>query len=92
MTELDLSDASIVSGGDYYITCAYFNYPSKIYTSNQTIGDLAFEGCSGLTNLKLPSNIQYIERRASEGCSGLTSIILPSGLHEISEGTFSGCI
>ena len=91
MTELDLSDASIVSGGDYYITCAYFNYPSKIYTSNQTIGDLAFEGCSGLTNLKLPSNIQYIERRASEGCSGLTSIILPSGLHEISEGTFEDC-
>ena len=91
MTELDLSDASIVSGGDYYITCAYFNYPSKIYTSNQTIGDLAFEGCSGLTSLKLPSNILYIERRAFAGCSGLTSIILPSGLHEISEGTFSGC-
>ena len=91
MTELDLSDASIVSGGDYYITCAYFNYPSKIYTSNQTIGDLAFEGCSGLTSLKLPSNILYIERRAFAGCSGLTSIITSSGLLENSEVSFYGC-
>ena len=91
MTELDLSDASIVSGGDYYITCAYLNYPSKIYTRNQTIGDLAFEGCSGLTSLKLPSNILYIERCAFEGCSGLTSIILPSGVTEIGDCAFSDC-
>ena len=91
MTELDLSDASIVSGGDYYITCAYFNYPSKIYTSNQTIGDLAFEGCSGLTSLKLPSDIRLIGRNAFEGCSGLTSITLPSGVTEIGESAFANC-
>ena len=91
LSELDLSDASIVPGGDYYITCAYFDYPSKIHTSYQVIGDLAFEGCSGLTSLKLPSDIRLIGRNAFEGCSGLTSITLPSGVTEISNFTFSGC-
>ena len=91
LSELDLSDASIVSGGDYYITCAYFGYPSKIHTSHQVIGDLAFEGCSGLTSLKLPSDIRLIGRHAFEGCSGLTSITLPSGVTEIGSSAFYGC-
>ena len=91
LSELDLSDASIVSGGDYYITCAYFDYPSKIHTSYQVIGDLAFEGCSGLTSLKLPSDIRLIGRNAFEGCSGLTSITLPSGVTEIQHSAFYGC-
>ena len=91
LSELDLSDASIVPGGDYYITCAYFDYPSKIHTSYQVIGDLAFEGCSGLTSLKLPSDIRLIGRNAFEGCSGLTSITLPSGVTEIQHFAFKGC-
>ena len=91
LSELDLSDASIVPGGDYYITCAYFDYPSKIHTSYQVIGDLAFEGCSGLTSLKLPSDIRLIGRNAFEGCSGLTSITLPSGVTEIGESAFANC-
>ena len=91
LSELDLSDASIVPGGDYYITCAYFGYPSKIHTSHQVIGDLAFEGCSGLTSLKLPSDIRLIGRHAFEGCSGLTSITLPSGVTEIGSSAFYGC-
>ena len=91
LSELDLSDASIVPGGDYYITCAYLDYPSKIHTSYQVIGDLAFEGCSGLTSLKLPSDIRLIGRNAFEGCSGLTSITLPSGVTEIQHSAFYGC-
>ena len=91
LSELDLSDASIVPGGDYYITCAYFGYPSKIHTSHQVIGDLAFEGCSGLTSLKLPSDIRLIGRHAFEGCSGLTSLTLPSGVTEIGSSAFYGC-
>ena len=91
LSELDLSDASIVPGGDYYITCAYFGYPSKIHTSHQVIGDLAFEGCSGLTSLKLPSDIRLIGRHAFEGCSGLTSITLPSGVTEIGSSALYGC-
>ena len=39
-----------------------------------SIGDWAFEGCSGLTSLTIPSGVTSIGDRAFEGCSGLTSI------------------
>ncbi|MFR3445138.1 MAG: leucine-rich repeat protein, partial [Segatella copri] len=38
------------------------------------IGNAAFEGCSGLTSLTLPSDVTEIGNAAFEGCSGLTSL------------------
>ena len=67
LSVLDLSEAKIVEGGDYYN-----NYYS--YTSNDSIGRYAFSDCSGLTSLNLPASITTIGRKAFEGCSGLTSI------------------
>ena len=96
LSVLDLSDAKIVEGGDYY----YFNGHSDYYiltghndcfTSNDKIGDSAFESCSGLTSITLPSGLTEISSSAFSGCSGLTSITLPSGLTEISSSAFSGC-
>lgn len=66
LSVLDLSEAKIVKGGDYYI----FDY----YTSNDVIGPYAFEGCSGLTSLTLPAGITSIGSSAFSDCSGLTSI------------------
>ena len=96
LSVLDLSDAKIVEGGDYY----YFNGHSDYYiltghndcfTSNDKIGDSAFESCSGLTSITLPSGVTMIYSSAFESCSGLTSIALPSGLTEIGVNAFSGC-
>ena len=96
LSVLDLSDAKIVEGGDYY----YFNGHSDYYiltghndcfTSNDKIGDSAFESCSGLTSITLPSGVTEIGKFAFLHCSGLTSITLPSGLTEISSSAFSGC-
>ena len=96
LSVLDLSDAKIVEGGDYY----YFNGHSDYYiltghndcfTSNDKIGDSAFESCSGLTSITLPSSVTEIGKFAFLHCSGLTSITLPSGLTEISSSAFSGC-
>ena len=84
LSVLDLSDAKIVEGEGYYMGNSYS-------TSNDKIGDLAFEGCSGLTSLTLPSGLTEIGYSAFEGCSGLTSIPLPSGLTEIDSNTFCGC-
>ena len=83
LSVLDLSEAKIVEGGDcyYYIYC----------TSNDVIGDRAFEGCSGLTSLNLPAGITEIGDRAFMDCSGLTSLTLPAGITEIGYGTFKGC-
>lgn len=43
LSVLDLSDAKIVEGGDYYYYIGYHYY----FTSNDKIGDYAFYGCSG---------------------------------------------
>ena len=83
LSVLDLSEAKIVEGGDYY-----YNY---CYTSNDVIGSYAFSGCSVLTSLTLPAGITSIGDYAFRGCSGLTSLTLPAGITEISYCTFYGC-
>ena len=84
---LDLSKAKIVAGGDAYIS---YNSLCK-YTSNDKLGDYAFEGCSGLTSLTLPSGVTEIGWGAFEGCSGLTSLTLPSSVTSIGEYAFLWC-
>ena len=85
LSVLDLSDAKIVEGGDYY----YIGY--HYFTSNDKIGDYAFYGCSGLTSLTLPSGVTKIGGGAFFNCSGLTSLTLPSGVTSIGNYAFSGC-
>ena len=84
LSVLDLSDAKIVEGKGYYMGNSYS-------TSNDKIGDLAFEGCSGLTSLTLPSGLTEIGSCTFRGCSGLTSLTLPSGVTEIGYSAFEGC-
>ncbi len=83
LSVLDLSEAKVVSGGD---TSSYY-----YYGSNDMIGPHAFEGCSGLTSLTLPSSVTEISWDAFSGCSGLTSLTLPSSVTEIGWDAFSGC-
>ena len=64
LSVLDLSDAKIVKGGDYYFhTDNYF-----CYTSNDKIGDYAFFGCSRLTSITLPSGVTEIGEDAFANC------------------------
>ena len=86
---LDLSDAKIVEGGSAYV---FFRYDSsRMYTSNDKLGDYAFYGCSGLTSLTIPSSVTSIGNHAFSGCSGLTSFTIPSSVTLIGGGAFSRC-
>ena len=86
---LDLSDAKIVEGGSAYV---FFRYDSsRMYTSNDKLGDYAFYGCSGLTSLTIPSSVTSISDCAFFGCSGLTSFTIPSSVTSIGWGAFCGC-
>ena len=88
LSVLDLSEAKIVEGGDYY----YYSFTDyKVYTSNDEIGEYAFHDCSGLTSLTLPAGITSIGRSAFVGCSGLTSLNLPAGITSIGRSAFEGC-
>ena len=89
LSVLDLSEAKIVAGGDYYYYDNLFN--NKVYTSNDEIGEYAFAYCSGLTSLTLPDGITSIGISAFSGCSRLTSLTLPAGITSIGEFAFSYC-
>ena len=58
--------------------------------SIKSIGDSAFEGCTSLTSLTIPSSVTTIGRWAFEGCTSLSSITVPAniGYLDLSYGTF----
>ena len=84
---LDLSEAKIVAGGSAYISY----HGSCQYTYNDKLGDYAFDGCSGLTSITIPSCVTEIGRYAFDGCSGLTSLTIPSSVTSIGNYAFSDC-
>ena len=93
LVTLDLSEAKIVEGGDfYYGYYDYYDHNSYYYTtSDDVIGDYTFSGCSSLTSLTLPSSVTSIGGHAFEKCSGLTSLTLPSSVTSIGEFAFRYC-
>ena len=64
---------------------------SVIPNSVTSIGDGAFRGCSGLTELTLPNSVTSIGDGAFRGCRGLTELTLPNGVTSIGDGAFCGC-
>ena len=63
------------------------NLPS-IVTS---IGNSAFDGCTGLTSITIPEGVTSIQNYAFRDCSSLTSITIPDGMTSIGYGGFYGC-
>ena len=56
-----------------------------------SIGEYAFVGCSGMTELALPNSVASIRGNAFEGCSGLTELTLPNSVTSIGGNAFEGC-
>jgi len=51
------------------------------------ITDSAFDGCTGLTSVTIPSSVVFIERLTFEGCYNLDTITVSRGTI-IAEGAF----
>lgn len=84
---LDLSEASVVEGGEWY----YESSSNSYYTSNDVIGDYMFYKCAKLQNIILPDNITSIGSAAFSGCSSLVSFEVPSNVTQIGGSAFSSC-
>lgn len=86
---LDLSEARIVKGGDYY----YKNfYDYTFTTSNDIIGEYTFYNCSSLTSVNIPSSVTSIGSYAFTCCSGLRSVyVYAETPPSISANAFNGC-
>jgi TonB family protein len=56
-----------------------------------TIGESAFEDCSGLTSVKIPNSVTWIGLYAFAKCKGLTTVTIPNSVRRIVEYAFSSC-
>lgn len=84
LKNLDISNASIVSGGDAYYVDAT--------TSNDIVGMYMFSALTNLHTIVLPTNITSIEAFAFANCISLTNIDIPNSVISIGEKAFFGCM
>lgn len=55
------------------------------------IKEMAFQDCTTLVSVEIPSSVRVINYGAFYGCTGLTSVIIPEGVEEIYDCAFKGC-
>ena len=70
--------------------------PEKVTYENveysvTSIGNNAFDECSGLTSVTIPNSVTSIGGYAFSGCSGLTSVTIPNSVTSIGSDAFYGC-
>ena len=62
-----------------------------IPNSVTSIGNYAFERCTGLTSVTIPNSVTSIGYYAFQGCSGLTSVTIPNSVTTIEGYAFCDC-
>ena len=90
LKSLDLSNASIVSGGKAYEDDWDDDDECPLYTKDNIIGAQMFWELK-LEEIILPNNITSIEKRAFKDCQKLTSITIPSSVTSIGKLAFYNC-
>ena len=75
LARLDLTDASIVEGGEPY----HFSR----YTETDVVGYAMFRGCPYLSTLRLPYGVKRVESDAFTDCTALKRLVLAEEVEEI---------
>ncbi len=92
--ELSYTEAAAVTIlSDYFrnnYDIMFFN-ELAYFTGLTSIGDFAFEGCSGLTSVTIPTSVTSIDGHAFRNCSDLTSLTIPNSVTSIGDFAFDGC-
>ena len=63
----------------------------QYFTGLKSISDNAFQGCTCLTEITLPSNVRTIGSYAFMGCSHLASVTNLNNISTIGESAFANC-
>ncbi len=86
---VDLSAATQINDYVFYgleqMTCVEFG------NNLVSIGISSFDGCTGLTELKLPDSLNNLGEKAFSSCSNLKTINIPLNTKSIGNSAFSGC-
>ena len=96
---LDDSGNLTLSGSGEMWNNGYDDSPFKDYEIRKatvkygitSIGESAFLGCRGMTELTLPNSVMSIGDGAFSGCRGLTELTLPNSVTSIGDCAFYGC-
>ena len=95
---LQSGDFTYASTGSAIIITAYtgaggtVTIPSSISSLPVTsIGNQAFDGCSGLTSVIIPNSVTSIGNLAFYYCGGLTSVTIPNSVTSIGDAAFLYC-
>lgn len=87
LTDLDFSQASIVSGGSGYYQKSTSS-SGTLTTKENIIGESMFEGCH-LEKISISDNATSISAKAFSGCP-LKEFLVPSGVTSIGSQAFAG--
>lgn len=88
LSELDLNEAHIVSGGSPYMIV---NDDYMLYTSDDTISMYMFWKCIRLRKIVLPKDVKTIGKYAFSFCENLKSVEIPEGVSLLDEYAFQTC-
>ena len=83
LTELDISGAKIISGGETYY--------ADLIVLDDTLSRYMFKDCTKLSVIKLPDNVAHIGHGVFEGCTGLKRVIIPNSYISIGDDAFRDC-
>lgn len=89
LKKLDLSEAQIVAGGDYYVL-NIFGDQSQLFTQDNVIGLYMFGGCPTLEEITLPGNITEIGDNAFNS-DPIREIVIPETVTRIGRSAFYFC-
>ena len=83
--EVTITDCNDGLSGELVIPDTIEGYPVT------GIGQHAFSGCTGMTNVSIPDGVESIGEGAFQNCSGLISVVIPDSVESIGDSVFWGC-
>ena len=106
VTVLYCPEKNVVNGGTFTVPASVKRIETGAFAKNTGIkkvnfaegnyedfefGAKAFDGCTGLTNITLPSGIKEVGEGLFAGCSNLTTVFIPNTVTVIKKDAFRLC-